>query len=236
MNGSREHPHREVVEQSDRGELYETAGGGGVDGWAVVHALIAVRLTHSSIGTASAQLEATRLRHLSVILLDNEFSALGADNVLSLLARGREAGVGVLLATQELADLERAGRGFRDQVLGITAVTLAHRQEVHESALAISRLAGTRKVWRETRTIPAGLGPGGRVPATRGTLRAEEEPVVHPNAIKRLSTGELVLLSGVPRPTVARVRVTPRSPAPPPRRGIRSRARGAQPPAPGVTR
>ena len=171
----------------------------------------------------------------ATVALD-EFSALGADNVLSLLARGREAGVGVLLATQELADLERAGRGFRDQVLGITAVTLAHRQEVHESALAISRLAGTRKVWRETRTIPAGLGPGGRVPATRGTLRAEEEPVVHPNAIKRLSTGELVLLSGVPRPTVARVRVTPRSPAPPPRRGIRSRARGAQPPAPGVTR
>jgi conjugal transfer pilus assembly protein TraD len=156
--------------------------------------------------TSAAGRRLTRLGDLdgrtppATVAID-EFSALGADNVLALLARGREAGVGVLLATQELADLERAGRGFRDQVLGITAVTLAHRQEVHESALAISRLAGTRMVWRETHALPAGPAPG------RGTRRQHEEPVVHPNAIKRLATGQLVLLTAVPRPTVARVRV-----------------------------
>ena len=163
----------------------------------------------------------------------DEFSALGADNVLALLARGREAGVGVLLATQELADLERAGRGFRDQVLGITAVTLAHRQEVHESAVAISRMAGTRMVWRETRQIPAGLsgGIGSRPPVGRGTRRQHEEPVVHPNAIKRLGTGELVLLTNVPRPTVAAVRVR-RSAA----RADPARRGGPDQAAPGVTR
>jgi conjugal transfer pilus assembly protein TraD len=154
----------------------------------------------------------------------DEFSALGADNVLALLARGREAGVGVLLATQELADLERAGRGFRDQVLGITAVTLAHRQEVHESALAISRLAGTRMVWRETQPLIDGPGAAGY-----GSRRQHEEPLVHPNAIKRLATGQLVLLTAVPRPTVARVRVQA------PRRRSASRQRGDQA-APGVTR
>src|SRR6202012_4055813 len=81
----------------------------------------------------------------------DEFAALGADNVLSLLARGREAGISVLVATKELSDLERAAPGFRDQVLGITALKLAHRQEVDASAVAISRLAGTERVWRETR-------------------------------------------------------------------------------------
>ena len=60
----------------------------------------------------------------------DEFSALGSDNVGSLLARGREAGVSVLLATQELADLDRVARGLRDQVLGNTALKIAHRQEV----------------------------------------------------------------------------------------------------------
>src|SRR5581483_8250223 len=55
----------------------------------------------------------------------DEFSALEGDNVIALLARGREARVSVLLATQELADLERAGRGLRDQVLGNTAVKIA---------------------------------------------------------------------------------------------------------------
>ena len=158
---------------------------------------------------AGRRLGAGGARAPATVAVD-EFSALGADNVLSLLARGREAGVGVLLATQELADLERAGRGFRDQVLGITAVTLAHRQEVHESALAISRMAGTRMVWRETRQIPGGLGFS-RPPMSLGTRRQHEEPVLHPNAIKRLGTGELVLLTNVPAPTVARVRVTPPS-------------------------
>src|SRR5205807_9328819 len=42
----------------------------------------------------------------------DEFSALGADNVISLLARGREAGASVLPATQELADPDRAAPAF----------------------------------------------------------------------------------------------------------------------------
>jgi conjugal transfer pilus assembly protein TraD len=149
--------------------------------------------------------------HPATVALD-EFSALGADTVLALLARGREAGVGVLLATQELADLERAGRGFRDQVLGITAVTLAHRQEVHESALAVSRMAGTKLVWRETRPLKRGLTLRGGDSAPRGSVREHEEPVVHPNTIKRLPTGQAVLVTHVPSPTVVRVRIDPAAP------------------------
>jgi type IV secretory pathway TraG/TraD family ATPase VirD4 len=122
------------------------------------------------------------------------------------LARGREAGVSVLLATQELADLERAGRGFRDQVLGITALTLAHRQEVDASAVAISRLAGTEPGWRQTRPL-TGAGFGRRAPISRGSRTEIEQPVVHPNEIKRLGTGQLVLLANVPEPQVARTAV-----------------------------
>ncbi|HEX5191534.1 MAG TPA: helicase HerA-like domain-containing protein [Solirubrobacteraceae bacterium] len=166
-------------------------------------------------------------RQPATVALD-EFSALGADNVLSLLARGREAGISVLLATQELSDLERAAPGFRDQVLGITALKLAHRQEVDASAAAISRLAGTERVWRETtRQLPA-LGGWSRL-GSRGTRSEVEQPVVHPNEIKRLSTGQLVLLSNVPEPRVARTTVRP--PPSPRRSGTRTRQT-----APGVTR
>jgi type IV secretory pathway TraG/TraD family ATPase VirD4 len=167
------------------------------------------------------------LHRPATVALD-EFSALGADNVLALLARGREAGVGVLLATQELADLERAGRGFRDQVLGITAVTLAHRQEVHESALAVSRMAGTKLVWRETRARGRRLS---RSPPP-STEREREEPVVHPNTIKRLPTGQAVIVTHVPRPTAARVRIDP---AASPGRARRTRSSARRQP-PGVTR
>ena len=41
---------------------------------------------------------------------------------LALVARGRGSRLGVLIATQELADLDRAGPGFRDQVVGNTTL------------------------------------------------------------------------------------------------------------------
>jgi conjugal transfer pilus assembly protein TraD len=143
----------------------------------------------------------------------DEFSALGSDNVLALLARGRESGVTVLLATQEMADLERAARGFRDQVLGITGVKLAHRQDVPASAQMISQMAGTEWVWEETRQL-GGIfaGAGG----SRGTRRQVERFLVHPNEIKTLATGDAVVLTKLPTAGVARVRVAPPPRAAPP--------------------
>jgi hypothetical protein len=141
----------------------------------------------------------------------DEFSALGADNLLALLARGREAGVPVLLATQELSDLERAGRGFRDQVMGIVGVTIAHRQDVHSSATMISQLAGTEWTWQETQTV---RGLFARPGLSRGTRRMAEQPVVHPNEIKNLRVGEMLMIAKLPGTRIDRVTVTPPPAAP----------------------
>lgn len=133
----------------------------------------------------------------------DEFSALGADNVVALLARGREAGVSILLATQELADLDRAARGLRDQVLGNTAVKIAHRQDVPSSAQTIAQMAGTESSWEHTFQTSAGsLLP--RHDTGRGTRRQVERFVIHPNAIKTLPTGHAVVLTKLP---VARAQV-----------------------------
>ena len=123
----------------------------------------------------------------------DEVSVLGGDHVLALFARGREAGLGVLAATQELADFDRAAPGLRDQVLGNTAVKLVHRQEVPSSAQTIAQLAGTERVWEETQqiagTFPLGYRTG------RGTRRQAERFIVDPNEIKGLRTGDAVLIS-----------------------------------------
>ena len=110
-------------------------------------------------------LEPSRGRSLeqAVIGID-EFSALGSDHVAALLSRGRESGMPVFVATQELADLERAAAGLQDQVLGVTAVKIVHRQEVPSSALTIAQIAGTEEVWEETRQIGGRL-LGGTTPA-----------------------------------------------------------------------
>jgi conjugal transfer pilus assembly protein TraD len=146
----------------------------------------------------------------------DEFSALGSDNVMALLARGRESGVGVLLATQELADLDRAGRGLRDQVLGNTALKIAHRQDVPESAQTVAKLAGTIRVWdRSYQERGTKLGLSGGVSSS---VRLVERYAIEPDSVSTLRTGEAVVIVKSPR---ASAQVTQ----------IRR-----QPPAPGVTR
>ncbi len=158
----------------------------------------------------------------------DEFSALGGDQLLALVARGREAGISVLLATQELADLDRAARGFRDQVLGQTAVKIAHRQDVPASAQTVAELAGTEPAWEQTHQLRSPFAPAG---SSRGTVRRVEQFIVHPNEVKRLRTGEAVLLTKTPVAGVSRVRVlAPGTPTQHP--GI---GRDDQP-EPGVTR
>jgi conjugal transfer pilus assembly protein TraD len=141
----------------------------------------------------------------------DEFSALESDNVLALLARGRESGMPVLLATQELADLERAGRGFRDQVAGVTAVKIAHRQDVPASARMIAAMAGTEEVWEHTsQTVRHPLlGP---YDSGRGTRRLAERFVIDPNEIQSLRTGEAVVITKLPRTSARTVRIAPGRP------------------------
>jgi conjugal transfer pilus assembly protein TraD len=150
----------------------------------------------------------------------DEFSALGDDHVLALLARARESGISVLTATQEMADLQRAAPGFRDQVLGIVGVKIAHRQDVPESAEMIAKMAGTHWVWEETRHVRGLLNPGNGARASR---RQVERFLVHPNEIKTLPVGHAVALTKLPTSEVRRVRVVRAPAAAPPDRGGPSR-------------
>lgn len=164
------------------------------------------------------------------VIID-EASVLG-DHMLSLFARGREAGVGVLAATQELADFDRAAPGLRDQVLGNTAVKLVHRQDVPSSAQTIAQLAGTEKVWEEVRQLGGPLLAGYR--GSGGTRRRTEQFIVDPNEIKALHTGDAVLISKlrgepaktirVKRPETSRARESGRERTRPPARQPRERS------------
>lgn len=139
----------------------------------------------------------------------DEFSALRSDNVISLLARCRESGVSVLLATQELADLDRAAPGLRDQVLGSTAVKIIHRQDVPASARTVAQMTGTETVWEHTRHTTA-HPVFGEHETGRGTRRQAERFLVDPNAISSLPPGQAVLITKVPRAAVRTVRVAER--------------------------
>jgi type IV secretory pathway TraG/TraD family ATPase VirD4 len=140
---------------------------------------------------------------LGAVVAIDEFSALRSDNILGLLARGREAGVGVLLATQELADLDRAGHGLREQILGNTALKIAHRQDVPESAVSVARLAGTVRVWehsyqRRSRVLSGGWSAGGPASVSTGA-RLVERFRVEPEQVSTMATGQALVVIKSPR-------------------------------------
>ncbi len=171
-------------------------------------AQIGTLVVQDLIATAGHRLSASAQSPAEQALLAiDEFSALGADHVVSLVVRGREAGIPVVLATQELADLERAAPGFRDQVVGSTAVKIVHRQDVPASALTVAQMAGTIRTWEETRQF-GGRWFGGH-DTGRGTLRQVERFRVHPDEIKQLRTGEAVVITKLPRSRVRTVNIAP---------------------------
>ncbi len=137
----------------------------------------------------------------------DEFSGIGTDHVGALLARGREAGMPVFVSTQEFVDFERASPGFRDLVLGVTAVNIFHRQNVPESARMIARIAGTEMAWEETHQTGGGLLGG--YETGRGTRRRVERFIVDPNEIQTLPRGEAVVISKIRGSRPQTVRISP---------------------------
>jgi type IV secretory pathway TraG/TraD family ATPase VirD4 len=137
----------------------------------------------------------------------DEFSALGADHVIALLSRSRESGLSVLVATQEMADLDRAAPGLRDQVVGVTALKIVHRQEVPHSARMIAQMVGTERVWEVTKQTAGRLFVG--YDTGRSTRHEVERFIVHPNEIQSLATGHAIVISKLGDRPVQRVLVDP---------------------------
>lgn len=142
----------------------------------------------------------------TVVLID-EFSAIAAEQVARLFGRARSAGVSLILATQELADLKTPGSDgvLRDQVLGNIQTLLAHRQNVPESAELVASIAATKPVWvttQQTSDRLIGTGLSGQ-----GSRRRGHEYQIHPSHIKRLPTGQALLVTPgqTQPPTIVRV-------------------------------
>jgi hypothetical protein len=140
----------------------------------------------------------------TAVVID-EFAAIAADHTGRLFGRARDAGMSMILGTQELADLKAAGEALHDQVLGNLEAMIAHRQNVPTSAELVADFAGTRPVTIATQqTEQRLLGP--RLTG-QGTITRGYEYEIHPGQIKRLPVGHAAVITpGRPQPpTIARI-------------------------------
>src|SRR4029077_15345872 len=92
----------------------------------------------------------------TAVLID-EFSGVAPEQVSRLFAGSRSAGVSLILATQQLADLKTVREGLREQALGNLQALIAHRQNVPESAELIAAMAGSKPAWRTTQQTEESL-------------------------------------------------------------------------------
>lgn len=150
------------------------------DSWPLLAQMLAVAIIGDLRGAMSA------LQHSPVpaVVVIDEFAAIAAEQVSHLFGRARSAGISLILGTQELSDLRSNEREqLRDQVLGNLSSLIAHRQVVYESAELISRLAGSRGVWRTSQTAGGGW--------TRSRSSAAQ---LAPDQIRSLSVGDAAIL------------------------------------------
>jgi len=147
-----------------------------------------LRETHSELGRPA-------------LVAVDEFSGLAADQIAGLFQRARSAGMSVVLATQELADLRRVDEGFDEQIVGNVEWLLAGRQNNPTSAETVAAIAGTEEVWVHTFQTEEGPRPQraqfGRESGI-GTKHRGREFYVSPDEIKRLGVGEMLLVEKNP--------------------------------------
>jgi hypothetical protein len=137
---------------------------------------------------------------VGTLVVIDEFSAIAPEGIARLFGRARSAGLSLLLATQELADLRAAAPELLEQVLGNVEAVVAHRQSVPDSAELIARIAGTRPVWSSTEQLTHAV-PNGRSSRSRS-----REFAIHPDAIRTLARGcAAVSVPGAGRCAVARI-------------------------------
>jgi hypothetical protein len=196
------------------------------EGWVVVFTLDSANYaeTASKIGglviqdiqTLSSELRHEPARTPTHLYID-EFSAVGSDNVLGLLARARDAKIPVTLSTQALADLKRADDDFLEQCMGIVNCFMVHRANQQHDAEILAGLTGKQTVLKKTYGIEMTSGAPGSVSSGAATgsgmLREEEEYTVLPSKIQDLPTGQLVYIANSPKRRVEYpVQVTPEDP------------------------
>ena len=141
----------------------------------------------------------------SVII--DEFSDLASEDFIGFLDRARSSRMSVVVAHQEICDLQRISPEFAGRLMGNTSTLYAFLQKRPESAEIISGMAGTRTAWKAT--VQSEKVFGIDIPTGNKSLREVEEFVIHPNLIKSLQVGKCVCVKKYPSARAYCVNINP---------------------------
>jgi hypothetical protein len=189
-------------------------------GWLVVFSLPAGtfpelvphvgRYVLSTLNAIAGQLESSGERADAMVLVD-ELSVFDGDQLASGLERGRSAGLRYILATQSLSNFETSGGPkLAAAALDNAELMIVHRQAVPDAADVLAKLAGTEEAWEHTHQVDDHLSVMGLDESGKRARRLTDRFRAHPNTIRQLRQGEVIVIETRPRHRVRRVRIDPR--------------------------
>ncbi len=140
--------------------------------------------------------EVLKINRKPFCVIIDEFADLAQEDFIGFLDRARSSKISIIIAHQEICDLQRISPEFAGRLMGNTSTLYAFLQKRPESAEMISKMGGTKRAWKETaqvdRTWIFEHRTGGK------SLREVEEFHIHPNVIKSLSVGKCVVVKKYP--------------------------------------
>jgi hypothetical protein len=147
----------------------------------------------SFIGRRFATIERTEDHHKPVTLIIDEFAAFAIPEFVDFLDRARSAGIGVIIAHQDRADLKSISPEFGARIEANTNTTIVSGVKDPKDAEHFAGMMGTKTSIKETWQESSGFF-GDSATGVK-SKREVEEYVVHPNRIKQLSQGEVLSIS-----------------------------------------
>lgn len=157
------------------------------------------KLILGDLKAASARIdnEVPKSERTPFTVVIDEFADLATEDFLAFLDRARSARIGVIVAHQELGDLQRVSPEFARRLMGNASTLFAFLQKNPDSAELISKMAGTRQKLEFTEQQERfGFV---NLPTGKSSSRYVEEFAIHPNLIKSLTVGKCVKVSSYPK-------------------------------------
>lgn len=157
----------------------------------------------STSARIDAEIPREQRKPFAVII--DEFADLAQEDFIGFLDRARSSKMSIVVAHQELCDLQRISPEFAGRLMGNTSTVYAFLQKRPESAETLAKMIGTKSVWKETHQVERKWFFEIRTGAK--SLREVEEFIVHPNVIKSQRVGECVVIKKYPTSTARILRV-----------------------------
>lgn len=130
------------------------------------------------------------------IVVIDEFADMASEDFIGFLDRARSSKMSVVIAHQEICDLQRISPEFAGRLMGNTSTLYAFLQKRPESAEMIASMAGTMSRQEHTAQYERKLFVDW--PTGMKSVKQVEGFIIHPNIIKSLGVGTCVCVKKYP--------------------------------------